>query len=159
MKILLPYDSSQCSEEAARRAMELAERLGGSVTMLHVYLEPVYPTMEGSALLLDPRVIEQNVRDMTGALEEVRAKHLRPNVPIDVRVVEGSPAEIICRLAAAEPYELIVMGTHGRTGLGHLFLGSVAERVVRTAPCPVLTVRAAQPPAERSRHTPAVPIL
>jgi universal stress protein A len=158
MKILLPCDFSQCSEEAAQRALELAERLGGSVTMLHVYLEPVYPTIEGSALMLDRRAIEQSVRDMTAALEEVRAKHLRRGVPIDVRVVEGTPAEVICRLAAAESYDLIVMGTHGRTGLGHLFLGSVAERVVRTAPCPVLTARAPQPPEHR-HHMPTVPII
>lgn len=159
MKILLPCDFSQCSAEAARRAMELAERLGGSVTLLHTYLEPVYPTIEGSALMLDRLTIEQSVRDMTAALEEVRAKHLRPKVPIDVRVLEGTPAEVICRLAAAESYDLIIMGTHGRTGLGHLFLGSVAERVVRTAPCPVLTVRAAQSPSEERHHMPAVPLL
>jgi universal stress protein A len=142
MKILLPCDFSLCSEEAARHAMELATRLGGSVTMLHVYLVPIYPTIEGSALMLDRRAIEHGVRDMTAALEEMRHKHLRPGVPIDVRVVEGTPAEVICRLAADESYAFIVMGTHGRTGLGHLVLGSVAERVVRTAPCPVLTVRA-----------------
>ncbi|HEX2568238.1 MAG TPA: universal stress protein [Polyangia bacterium] len=159
MKILLPCDFSQCSEEAIRRALELAERLGGSITLLHVYLEPVYPTIEGSALMLDRETIEQSVRDMTAALEELRDKSLRPGVPIDVRVVEGTPAEVVCRLAAAEAYDLIVMGTHGRTGLGHLFLGSVAERVVRMAPCPVLTVRAAQPAHEHRHHMPAVPLL
>lgn len=159
MKILLPCDFSQCSEEAMRRALELAERLGGSITMLHIYLEPVYPTMEGSALMLDRETIEQSVRDMTAALEALRDRYQRPDVPIDLRVVEGTPAEAICRLAAAESYDLIVMGTHGRTGLGHLFLGSVAERVVRAAPCPVLTVRTAQPAHEHRHHMPAVPIL
>ena len=63
-------------------------------------------------------------------------------VPIETRVLWGDPATTICEVAKTRPCELIVMSTHGRTGLAHVFIGSVAERVVRYAPCAVLVVRA-----------------
>jgi nucleotide-binding universal stress UspA family protein len=88
---------------------------------------------------------EQVIVDLTAKVEaqldEIALKDLKDRVPVDVKVAVGKPAEEILRVAREEAVDLIVMGTHGRTGLHHLLLGSTAETVLRTAPCPVFTVR------------------
>jgi nucleotide-binding universal stress UspA family protein len=89
-----------------------------------------------------------NVTDFESSLRaeaEERTKAFVENtshdrVPIDAKVIIGEPAWDICKIAEDEQYDMVVMGSHGRTGLGHMLLGSVAERVVRLSPCPVLVV-------------------
>jgi universal stress protein A len=89
---------------------------------------------------------EQLVIDLTAEVEaqlhEIARQGLKEGVAVDVRVADGEPADAILRMARQEKVDLIVMGTHGRTGLSHLLLGSTAEAVVRAAACPVFTVRA-----------------
>ncbi|MGE5849127.1 MAG: universal stress protein, partial [Candidatus Methylomirabilota bacterium] len=77
-------------------------------------------------------------------LQEVADAGARAGVPVETRVVTGIPYDDILRIGAELRADLIIMGTHGRTGVSHLFMGSVAEKVVRRAPCPVLTVRQAE---------------
>ena len=138
-QILVPFDFSACAGVAFDEAVDLASRYQGRLTLLHAFLpnEQVYPY---SAILTKEQVTEAREAAM-GALEEWRDRAEAAGVEIDVRVGPGTPSEIIGAVALEIGADLIVMGTHGRTGLAHVLLGSVAERTLRTAPCPVLTVR------------------
>lgn len=141
--ILVPSDFSECSDEALRYGLELARRFDASLHLLHVVQDPVTQpwAAEGfSAPLFE--VVEQWQRQA-----EAR---LRASVPdadrhrVTVASVVATPYAEILAYAAANDVDLIVMGTHGRSGVSHMLLGSIAERVVRRAPCPVLTVRRPQ---------------
>src|SRR5215831_10429140 len=83
------------------------------------------------------------------AEQRLKVLEASQTVPVETLVVWGNPAAAICRIAQERKIDLIVMSTHGRTGLAHLFLGSVAERVVRHAPCSVLIIRAPQQASRR----------
>lgn len=137
-KILVPTDFSACAEEAARSALEVAKRFEGAITLLHVYEIPAVLLPEGAIL-----AASATMTDITRGVNEAlaAAKKQLTGVPVEARMIEGLPFVEVVRVAKQGDYDLIVMGTHGRTGIKHLLLGSVAERVVRTAPCPVLTVR------------------
>ena len=138
--ILHPTDFSPHSEAAAKLAFALARDYGARVLVLHV-LEPIVPGgLEGVAIL-DPLAYEA---DLKARLAEVRPPG--PTVPVEHRLAPGSAAEEILRAAKESKCGVIVLGTHGRGGVGRLLMGSVAEQVVRKAPCPVLTVKA--PPRE-----------
>jgi universal stress protein A len=138
--ILVPTDGSAGSDAAAAYACDLAVTLGARVTLLHVFTAPtvLLPDAVYAATAEELRPLEEacvnKLRALAAALE-------RPGLVLDVEAVEGTPTDRIIETAKLRLVDLIVMGTHGRTGLSHLLLGSVAERVVRSAPCPVLTVR------------------
>ncbi|MBX3183478.1 MAG: universal stress protein [Polyangiaceae bacterium] len=144
-KILCPVDFSACSVHALKEALTLAERFQAELTVLHCSEGARYvrPDLAGWASTGDNRPIHEVVRDE--ALAELGALRLRLDDPPGViwRVEEGRAIETILEEANAGLYDLVVLGTHGRTGLSHILLGSVAERVVRHATCPVLTLRAA----------------
>jgi universal stress protein A len=139
--LLVPHDFSAQSRAAFALAEQLARRVGASLHLLHVVQPPALHalTPSGGLDLALPDVV------VTGALLEAETilRKLADESRADVRVhvVEGPPTEIICQMAERLPADLIVMGTHGREGLAHLLLGSVAERTLRRAACPVLTVR------------------
>jgi nucleotide-binding universal stress UspA family protein len=138
-KVLVPIDFSDHASQALRWGASLAERYGAQILLLHVIPETVEEdAMHGSAW-------EQVIIDLTvqveAQLDEIAVKDLRVRLPVDVKVAVGKPAEEILRVAREESVDLIVMGTHGRTGLHHILLGSTAETVLHTAPCPVFTVR------------------
>ena len=144
--ILAPTDFSDSSKKAISDALELAQTFGATLSLLHV-LEPspylgefTLPTM-GEDLLGDLE------RQASAALAQVLPEAQQATIEVTRAVAIGSPSQKIVETAEAEHVDLIVMATHGRTGLSHLLIGSVAERVVRTAPCPVLTIR---PPAEQA---------
>jgi universal stress protein A len=137
--ILAPTDLSEPSQQAIQYARELAQKFGATLVLLHVVEPPRYPieglppSEQGGSLLADLEHLA--TRDLARVLaNEAEVKVVR-------RVVLGTPYHRIVEVAEAEKVDLIVMATHGRTGFSHLFMGSVAERVVRTAPCPVLTIR------------------
>jgi nucleotide-binding universal stress UspA family protein len=134
-KILFPTDFSPASEVVLRHATALAKGNNATLLILHVE-EP--PLAYGSGEMF------YNVSDFSSeALEKLLDKVEPPDpaVPIVRRLVTGDPASEIPRVAKEESVDLIVMGTHGRTGLLRMLMGSVAELVVRRAPCAVLTVR------------------
>ena len=138
--ILVPVDFSECSEKAFSWALEMAEKWKATVTVLHVVPTPPYsPVVMGS--YFDPSAFESNLlaeaEDNAHALID---RHAKRSVPTGIKVCVGEPFHDICRIAEEDQFDLIVMGSHGRTGLPHIVLGSVAERVVRHAPCPVLVV-------------------
>jgi universal stress protein A len=144
--ILAPTDFSDYSTKALSDALELARTFGATLSLLHVlepspYLGEFTPPTMGADLLGD--LERQASAELARVLPEAQAA----TIAVTRAVVMGSPSQRIVETAAAEHVDLIVMATHGRTGLSHLLIGSVAERVVRTAPCPVLTIR---PPAEKS---------
>lgn len=140
-RILVPIDFSVHSTEALRVAAQLAQLCDARITLLHVYEVRAYPILEGMIAPSPGQLAEMLVATRTlvdRAAEQTRAAGA-PDVTRDL--VEGSPFAEIVRYARTNGHDLIVMGTHGHTGLRHALLGSVAERVVRKAPCAVLTVR------------------
>jgi nucleotide-binding universal stress UspA family protein len=141
-RILVPTDFSKWSQNALTYGVAFAERFGADIHLLHVVQDLALFIPE--AVMLAPPLtppIEQFVTAARAALERVVTELALPAVRIHPEVAEGVPFDEIIRCARARDIDLIVMGTHGHTGLAHMLLGSVAEKVVRKAPCPVLTVR------------------
>ena len=157
-QILVPTDFSATSDAALDYAREVASRFGASLHLLHVLQDPfVAGPLVADAYVADtPGVRTTILDDARARLAHRVARRDRETFDVSAEAVFGRGADTIVEYAADRHIDLIIMGTHGRTGVAHLLLGSVAERVVRTAPCPVLTVRAA---AEREHvHLPlAVP--
>jgi universal stress protein A len=148
-KILVPVYVSDHAREAMRRAAELAVASGGSLTLLHVVHVPVLAYADGSTMMPSPGPqLTQELGDAADkSIAEWRHRAEEMGVrDVTARVAAGVPWQVIVETLEADPsFDLAVVGTHGRTGLGRALLGSVAERVVRHAPCPVLVVRQAHP--------------
>jgi universal stress protein A len=156
-RILVPVDFSAHSDRALRYATSLASRLGATVELLHVVEDPFVSGAWSSEIHVPnlPELLENQIAAARGRLAELKAV---AGARVGTTVLSGQPAHTIIAHATAGGFDLIVMGTHGRTGLSHVFMGSVAERVVRRAPCPVLTLREAAPTTEKesSREAEAV---
>lgn len=143
--ILVPTDFSETAASALRCATGLAETFGSALTLLHVVEDAVAKGL--SADVGTPaasRLLEDAVREASVQLDRALACPPLNRTGVDRAVVAGEPFESILRYATDHRVDLIVIGTNGRTGLAHMLLGSVAERVVRSSPCPVLTVRTCQ---------------
>lgn len=135
-KILVPLDFSASSEPALGVARDLARAFAGTLILLHVR-EPLSES-DGQR----PRELPDTDSDFDLRLEAIKLDLEREGgVTVLTRCLSGPAAAVIIELAEREGADLIVMGTHGRTGLRHLIMGSVAERVVRRAACPVLTLK------------------
>lgn len=138
-QILVPIDFSDCSRKALQYAIALARQHKAAITL--AYIMPNITTL-GEYGGIDYSAITKEMREeaerrlATMVVDEVRGV-----VVTDTVVRPGSPASEIIAVASKLPADLIVVATHGRGGLKHAFLGSVAERIVRHAPCPVLVVR------------------
>jgi nucleotide-binding universal stress UspA family protein len=134
--ILHPTDFSQYSDYAWHMACALARDYGARLVLLHV--KPLPAVIYGEFGTLPPEPYDQ-----VHVLEEKLAQlqPTDPGITVERRLVEGEAASEIIRMAEEEGCDLIVMGNHGRTGISRLLMGSVAEQVVRKAPCPVLTVK------------------
>jgi nucleotide-binding universal stress UspA family protein len=138
-KILCPVDFSEASAVALRSAQELAHRFGAKLLVAHVLDEPAYSVEQAggsrSALVSEYESnMKTKLREFTSELDR--------SLTVEVLTARGSAAETIAKLAGQEGCDLIVMGTHGRTGLRHVLIGSVTERVLRLSDVPVLTMRA-----------------
>jgi nucleotide-binding universal stress UspA family protein len=140
-RMLVPTDFTASSKAALDLAAELGARLGVPLIVIHAYGLPAYPLPEG-VLLATPEQLAEMVattsHDLHGEL--VRARAL--GAQAESELVEGDAYDVIVRIAQERDCDLIVMGTHGRRGLAHALLGSVAEKLVRQGPCPILAVRA-----------------
>ena len=133
-KILLATDASPLSKGAEDRALDLAQAYGSELLVLAV--------LEFSAQIYGQAPVTQEWREMLEKqVEEIVARAQSLNIVATGRVVEGTPYEVISTLAQKEKINLIVMGSHGRTGLKRLLMGRVTERVIGHAPCPVLVVK------------------
>ena len=144
--ILLPTDFSECGNYALSYAASLARKFGASIICVHV-IEPMVPTV-GYSGMTEPLPLA----DITDQLEDSAERELPKiaeceecaGLDIEEVIVHGDAAAEIARVAQERDVDLIVISSHGRTGLGRIFFGSTAEAVVRHAPCPVLVVKPAK---------------
>ena len=138
-KILCPVDFSPGSEQAIEKARELAGALGAKLELVHAYQLPVLALPDSSVTVSPTYVVE-----LTSRAQQELDRHAqeleRDGITTTTRVLEGNPAEAIVDCAKESGATMIVMGTHGRSGFRRFLLGSTAERVVRLATVPVLTV-------------------
>lgn len=142
--ILVPTDFSPDADVALEYAIDLAKPANAAIHLLHVYHFPTYSSAGLDIAYAYPVDLLEEVRKHAAARVEEIQKELRARgVTVESEIIEGSPALKIVECAEREKADLIVMGTRGLTGLKHVALGSVAERTLRLAPCPVLTVKAA----------------
>jgi universal stress protein A len=149
-KILVATDFSGSAREALFFAVELAQRFQASLAVLHVYQAPslpipTYPTPPPSMVAELAKLLDEIDRALAALRSEIRE---RGGPEVATLTAEGTPVREILQELRDGEYDLLVVGTHGRTGFRHALLGSVAEKVVRSAPCPVLTVRYSAEPRE-----------
>jgi nucleotide-binding universal stress UspA family protein len=142
-RILVPTDFSERSSMALEYGQALAERFGASLHVLHVVEDPFILGATSSEIYVPdvPALRAELVTEAEAQLANLLRDRAGDPVRVTTEVRVGHAAAVISGVAETTPCDLIVMGTHGRTGVAHMFLGSVAEKVVRTAPCPVLTIR------------------
>ncbi|MGD9762917.1 MAG: universal stress protein [Candidatus Binatia bacterium] len=148
-RILVPVDFSRYSLKALDDAADLAAPFGAELVAVFV-IEPIYyamPDFVGAGGSVGS-VVEEQRQSAERELAKLRERQERRGRRLRTLVRSGAPHEGIVDAAAAVKASLIVMATHGRTGLTHVLMGSVAERVVRSAPCPVLTIKPRRPSRE-----------
>jgi universal stress protein A len=138
--ILVPIDFSAYADQALDFAIALASKLSARLTVLHVIHIIPLGLAEGGAPL-PYAYIETLEAEVQQSLETYRQRVQEAGLDCDIMAIHGVPFQSIIDLARDRQVDLIIMGTHGRTGLKHILLGSVAEKVVRLAPCPVLITR------------------
>lgn len=135
-RILVPHDFSETSDAAVKYAVAFAQNFGAALSLLHVSSKATFEMGTEFPLGLE--------ESLDAAVRERMLKILAPTdqaaLKTEFQILEGTPAVEIVRYAKEHDVDLIIMGTHGRGFIAHAVLGSVAEKVVRTAPCPVLTV-------------------
>jgi len=141
-QILCPVDFSSYSDHAMRYAAAMADKFNAHLTLLHV-VAPMVAALPGEAALPEMAQLRTGEieRSCCERMEQAAGSLALPGKQVDCKVLNGVPYLEIIRFAREHATDLIVLGTHGRTGIAQLLIGSVAERVVRKAPCPVLTVK------------------
>ena len=142
-KILVPTDFGEAADAALNYARALARNFDASIDVLHVAEDVSTRMLAGEMYVAVPQTLQNDVEEAARKQLDARLIDNDPN-PLPVRpvlIVSNAPAVSIVNYAKETGTNLIVMGTHGRGPMAHLFMGSVAERVVRLAPCPVLVVR------------------
>jgi nucleotide-binding universal stress UspA family protein len=139
--ILAPTDFSEYSKQAVASALELAKKFGAKLSILHVVELPPYPVEGYVPPSVTTTFMEDLEREASQELAQLAPEAESTGVEVARLVTVGSPYRKIIDMAEADAVDLIVMATAGRTGFSRLVMGSIAERVVRTASCPVLTIR------------------
>jgi nucleotide-binding universal stress UspA family protein len=139
-RILVPTDLEPPADEALECALALAERTGAEVHALHVFDTPL-SDVPGTPWILSDEMIASCEKSARFALERNVAKHARPGVEVQLLVRRGDAKSEIQRAITDVGADLVCMGTHGRRGVSRVFMGSVAEGVLRSSDVPVLTVR------------------
>jgi nucleotide-binding universal stress UspA family protein len=137
-RILVPTDFSDCATQAIDYGSELAKRFGAELHLLHVVQPITMAYAYGAAI---PEAALHLEEPAEKELNEIEVPDVEDISRVERSIQSGTPFVEIVRCAKQNNMDLIVIGTHGRTGLNHMLLGSVAEKVVRKASCPVLTVR------------------
>jgi nucleotide-binding universal stress UspA family protein len=144
--ILVPVDFSEASRRVLKYAVPLAEKFGAKITLVHVVEPRIYP----ESLVVPAELEQMNIRLMRNGremLDALRRRAFDTAVASECIVALGKPYQKIVDTAREQNADLIIISTHGYTGLKHVLIGSTAERVVRYAACPVLTVREREEPA------------
>lgn len=140
-KILCPTDFSSCSRGAIEDAVSLARLTRAEVSILHVYQNPAQLLPMGGYLGPIADMLGDLRKQVSAELDALAEPYRKDGPPVSVLLVEGIPYKGILDRAEEWGADLIVMGTHGRSGVERALAGSVAERVIRLAPCPVLVSR------------------
>lgn len=135
--ILVPTDGSEYTKEAVRRAVELAKLCGGKITALFVLDQTIFTNMPMDTAVMN--VYSTLEKEGKAAVDYVRELGEQEGVEVSLSIKEGSPFKVI--IEESPKYDIVVMGTLGRTGVSKLLMGSVAERVVKASACPVMVVR------------------
>lgn len=142
-KILVPTDFSADAEEATRLAADVAQRYDAELTLVHVHETPAYELPDGHVENM-PSQLDRVFADLDQRLGDLAERARAAGAPrVETRILQGQVVRELVGFAAG--FDLVVMGTHGRTGLSRLLLGSVAERVVQLAACPVMVSRSKNP--------------
>lgn len=139
--ILCPVDFSDSSRHALRYALELAEALGASLKLVHAYHVPHY--IQPSLLVwmgTGSRPFWEVAEEQARTEFDDFMRRVAPGARVEKTLVMGDPVATVLSLVERDGHDLVVMGTHGRTGAARIVMGSVAERIVRRCPCPVITV-------------------
>ena len=143
--VLVPTDFSDASESALRYGKAMAEAFGASLHVVHVMEDLLAHAWAAEVYVSSmPQLRDEIEKESRQRLETLLGEGDRKKFRAEVALLAGNPFLEIIRYAKAHDVDLIVMGTHGRGPIAHMLLGSVAEKVVRKSPCPVLTVREAQ---------------
>lgn len=137
--ILCPIDFSPGSSAALEYGIGLAQKVGAKVHLVHVYPLRLLAAPDGG-MMVTPDAVAELSEEAAKALERIAEEWAQKGVRLETHVGDGAPHVEILRLADSLPADLIVMGTHGRSGFAHLLIGSVAEKVVRSSKIPVMTV-------------------
>jgi nucleotide-binding universal stress UspA family protein len=140
-RILVATDFSAHAEKATESAVSLAKTFGASIDLVHAIAIP-WPVITPYEVSLPGVYVEETRRAARDSLEQRAEKIQAEGIEVRTHLEDAPPAEAIVASAKALASDLIVIGTHGHSGLKHVLLGSVAERTLRTAPCPVLTIKA-----------------
>ena len=144
-RILVPVDFSEHADAVIEWALHLAEQHDSRIVLLHVYHLPVeFQQVEGAHLPAEFWTSVKN--EARSSLERFGERARARGIPVEEVVREGYPATVIVEEVTRANADLVVIGSHGHTGFRHLLLGSIAERVVQKADCPVLTVKSGTPP-------------
>jgi nucleotide-binding universal stress UspA family protein len=137
-RILFPTDFSESAENALRYAISLAKKYGSKLYVVHVVEPFTYTTDFGIDYSAQYKDLEASAKKL---LDEIVVSIKGNNIAVEGAVLSGEPFVEIIKHVKQKHIDLIVMATHGRTGIEHMLLGSVAEKVVRKSPCPVLTIK------------------
>jgi nucleotide-binding universal stress UspA family protein len=154
-KILVPVDFSSYSDQVVDYAATMAQGFKARVILMHV-VEPFHYSVTDTLNVINH---DRALKTIAASLLDNSCKMLRERgLSVDIHLTSGSPHREIVKKSHQDKVNMIIMGTHGRTGLEHILFGSVAEKVLRLATCPVLTVRSKLPgkkvkPARRARRT------
>jgi len=138
-KILCPIDHSDCSKEALKYAVTFAMKDEAKLLLLHVI--DIRSFNEGLDAMSTQIPNEETIEQLRVKLLDCIPEEIRDDMDVEAIVTQGIPFAEIISTAKEKEIDMIVIGSHGRTGISHMMLGSVSEKVVRKAPCPVLTVR------------------
>jgi universal stress protein A len=144
-RILVPTDFSEPAQEAFRAAVELAQHFSAQLLLVHVVPPvpvPYQPLISPAPAFDITSYLQELVKASQDTLQTYADEHVPQGIPATISVTAGDPAYEILRLAQELESDLIVIATHGHGGWRHLLFGSVAEKVVRQAPCPILVVHA-----------------
>lgn len=150
VRILVPVDYSSSSRASAQYALKLAAKVGAALDVVHVWDKPTYAS--DAVMVRRPGEEQRSLAELihenaeTDMKEFMSSLSVPPGVSVGHRLVSGDPVGTLCAELKKGEHQLVVIGTHGRTGLAHVLLGSVAERLIRLSPVPVLTV----PPSART---------
>ncbi|MDE1726442.1 MAG: universal stress protein [Thaumarchaeota archaeon] len=134
--ILVAVDGSESASKAFKRAAYLAQRCNSKIDLVHVVQCEVGGDSANTFEMIED--LKDKAKRM---LEEYRVEAMKNNVPIQITIMQGDPAKTIIEIAKAKSYDLIIMGTRGRSSFQELLIGSVSQKVMHHASCPVMVVR------------------